>query len=180
MNSIWVKIPDYPNYMVSPEGNILSLNYNKTGKARVLSTAKRSSSYREIQLRNEKGVKHTRTHRIVAEIFCEKKAHHTQVNHIDGNGQNNHYKNLEWCTSSGNIKHSYDSNPNRGTSSEKIKGVKNGRSKLSEKDVLYILSADVSRLGARKNLSIKFGVSKTVITNIIKRKIWKHIEIGGK
>lgn len=30
-----------------------------------------------------------------------------QINHIDGNPLNNHYTNLEWCNSSHNIKHAY-------------------------------------------------------------------------
>ena len=32
----------------------------------------------------------------------------TEVNHIDGNKDNNHVSNLEWCTRSHNVKHSFD------------------------------------------------------------------------
>lgn len=32
----------------------------------------------------------------------------TEINHIDGNKDNNHVSNLEWCTRSHNVKHSFD------------------------------------------------------------------------
>jgi hypothetical protein len=46
-------------------------------------------------------------HRIVAETYLEKPSENcTQVNHIDGNKQNNHVSNLEWVTMGQNISHS--------------------------------------------------------------------------
>ena len=173
MNSIWVDVPNYPNYKVSPEGNILSLNYNKTKMSRELSKGK-GIGYISIQLRNKNGIKQVRAHAIVASIFCVKKNYHTQVNHKDGNKKNNHYKNLEWCTSSENIKHSYK-NKLRKTNSIKIKGADNGRAKLTECQVLEILNANIIKFGAKAELARKYKVSKVSISNIINRKSWKHL-----
>lgn len=46
-------------------------------------------------------------HRIVAENFLETPENFKElyVNHIDGNKNNNHYTNLEWCTPTENMEH---------------------------------------------------------------------------
>lgn len=47
-------------------------------------------------------------HRLVAAAFCIKSDAQTEVNHIDGNKHNNHFTNLEWCTSAENKQHALD------------------------------------------------------------------------
>lgn len=46
-------------------------------------------------------------HRVVAECFVDNPNKNKEVNHIDGNKSNNHFKNLEWCNRSYNTKHAY-------------------------------------------------------------------------
>jgi hypothetical protein len=45
-------------------------------------------------------------HRLVAEHFVDNPLNLKEVNHKDGNKENNHYLNLEWVTRSDNHKHS--------------------------------------------------------------------------
>lgn len=48
-------------------------------------------------------------HRLVAEHFLTKPDFPCEVNHIDGNKQNNAVQNLEWVTRSENVSHAYRS-----------------------------------------------------------------------
>ena len=47
-------------------------------------------------------------HRLIAETFIEKPDYPCEVNHIDGNKQNNAASNLEWVTRSENMKHAWE------------------------------------------------------------------------
>lgn len=63
-------------------------------------------------------------HRIVAKAFLPHNALKTEVNHKDGNKQNNNVDNLEWVTRQENIRHAYNSGLAHG-----CKGKNNKRSK---------------------------------------------------
>ena len=102
----------------------------------LLTLTKQKSGYRYamIQLSNGKQ-KNCRVHRLVAEHFLPNPDNMKEVNHKDGNKDNNHVSNLEWCTRSHNVKHSFDTGlkqPHRWTAEE--------RKQISERNKQYAIS----------------------------------------
>lgn len=53
-------------------------------------------------------------HRLVCKHFVPNPYDYEQVNHKDGNKQNNHFSNLEWCTAQQNIEHALKTNLRKG------------------------------------------------------------------
>lgn len=105
-------------------------------------------------------------HRLVAEHFVDNPHGYLEVNHIDGDKDNNASYNLEWCTRSRNNKHKYDL------------GYLNCRRKLTESEVKDIYENTYSYGGLMPNgisMSIKYGVSRSTISYILNNK--KYLEI---
>lgn len=109
-------------------------------------------------------------HRIVAECFLENPNNLPEVNHKDGDKLNNSVVNLEWCTRSHNIQHSYDTGLNTGKG-----GVDNGGSVLTEDIVVSILQEYATGTISQESLGIKYGVSQVTVSNIIIGRTWNHI-----
>lgn len=103
MEEVFLRIEDYPNYYVSNLGNVLTLNYNHTGKERILKPKINRDGYFTVQLWNGNGVKEFSIHRLVANAFILNPDNLPCVNHKDENHKNNKVDNLEWCSVDYNI-----------------------------------------------------------------------------
>jgi hypothetical protein len=118
MKEIWKPILGLDEeYEVSNFGNVRSLSrivYRGKNSVpsrlttKVLKTTKHRKGYLVVNLYWNKFFRHQYVHRLVAETFLSYKKD-CVVNHIDGNKENNHSSNLEWCTLSENTKHWHDS-----------------------------------------------------------------------
>ncbi len=111
-------------------------------------------------------------HRLVAEAFIPNPMNLPQVNHKDGNKQNNSVENLEWCSASENQKHAYK------TGLKSANGEKNGQCKLSEKDVIEIRKVYVKGKHSEFNsygLARKYGVNPKTIQDIVNGKLWRGV-----
>lgn len=89
-------------YLISHNGEV----YSKKSK-RLLKPLENKKGYLSIELwaNYKRTVK--KIHRLVAETFIDNPLEKKEINHIDGNKQNNHVSNLEWCSRSENVKHAY-------------------------------------------------------------------------
>jgi hypothetical protein len=103
MKEIFKDIEGYPNYQISNYGNVKSLNYNHTGKEKILKPTKDKKGYLRVCLSKQGKLKNHKIHRLVAEAFIENQNNYLMVNHKDENKENNCVSNLEWCTAKYNI-----------------------------------------------------------------------------
>lgn len=98
------KIQEFEWYYIDEKGNVYS---NRSGKFIKLKPYKNKNGYLSIRLENKEGNRpHRLIHRLVAEAFIANEYGLPEVNHIDGNKENNHKDNLEWISRESNIKHS--------------------------------------------------------------------------
>ena len=110
-----------------------------------------------------------RVHIMVHETFIGQITKGHEINHIDGNKHNNHYRNLEMCTKQENMTHA----KKMGLAAI---GSRHGGAKLKEADIPVIFKLDT--LGNNhEEIGEMYNVSKTCIYKIINRKRWKHVKI---
>lgn len=118
MEEIWKDIKDYEGlYQVSNLGKIRSLDrYRYNGisyyiqKGKILKLQDDKNGYKVINLYKDKKVKNFKVHRIVAQAFIPNPENKEQINHIDGNKNNNQITNLEWCNCTENVRHAFTNN----------------------------------------------------------------------
>ena len=103
VDEIWKPIYGYGNYQISSYGRVRN-NYGIL-KTQINCT----SGYVTVNLYKDGVRQGHRVHRLVARAFCNGYSDTNNcVNHIDGNILNNHADNLEWCSYTDNLVHSYE------------------------------------------------------------------------
>lgn len=169
---IWKKIEGFENYEISNLGIVKSLSReSKFGNSYIISKEiilkhwidKKGYSY--VTLRANNLSKSFLIHRLVGIHFIENTLNKPQINHIDGNKNNNNVENLEWSTAKENLKHAVDFGLN------KKHGIYNYRSKLTKKDVIFIRNSNLKQ----KILSEKFKITQSTISRIKLFKTYKDV-----
>jgi hypothetical protein len=106
-------------------------------------------------------------HRLVAHAFHGPCPDGHEVNHIDGNRQNNRASNLEYVTHRDNVRHSWR------LGNVRRDGEHNGRAKLTSaqaRDVRFRVAAGESPRGIARSL----GVADSTVHQIANGSKWRH------
>jgi hypothetical protein len=177
MQEIWKDIEGYEGlYQISNYGRVKTLSRitNFGNRIKIIPEIIKKLSndkdgYLITTLSKQSRKKNIKIHRIVADTFIDNPLNKPTVNHKNGIKTDNYVSNLEWATYLENNLHGYNHNL------ISHKGINNSSSKLNESEVMEIRELYRNKKLKHRELSAMFNVSTANITNILNRKIWKHI-----
>ena len=181
----FITIKDFPNYEINEFGDVYRKEYlkvnpnSKTGyglckRKKMNPHLNRPNGYLRISLYN--GIeKKIHVAKLVAEAFIGERPEGYQIDHIDGNKENNHYTNLEYVTASENMKRATKMGLNSPpTNQVGKKGELNNWCKITEETAIKIKLS--KGLGATaQNVADKYNVKRRLVYAIWSGQIWKHI-----
>lgn len=144
INEIWKPITINPVYLVSNYGRVRTIDHpvwsevNKSYSIRkgrmCIQSNKNSKKYWRVGIQLNNKQKQFAVHRLVALAFIPNPKNYDQINHKDGNKNNNFVTNLEWCDNSYNIRHALEN----GLISREKQSKNSFMRKLSYEQVVFI------------------------------------------
>lgn len=152
------RVKSLPRKMIMKNGRI------KNVKERIKAHYIMNNGYHSVSLSENGTSKSYLIHRLVAEAFIPNPLNLPEVNHKDGNKNDNNVSNLEWCTHSYNQKHASINNL-------MAIGETHGRHKLTLIEVNEIRNLKDKML--LKEIAKKYSVSIGMISLILNNKNWK-------
>lgn len=137
------EIEGFENYCITEEGEVWSKLSKKFLKKHI-----NSRGYYHLKLYGTKKNLQARVHRLVGLNLIPNPLNLPCLNHKDGNQLNNHVSNLEWCTQSENIKHSWDNGLSNSTdkhkeTAAKLCAAKFGANHKDSKKVINIVTKKI-------------------------------------
>jgi hypothetical protein len=145
------------------------MSFRRKKEGSLLSVHLHHSGYYFVHLWVNNEHKNYILHRLIAEAFIPNPNNYPLINHINGIKTDNRIENLEWCTHSHNMKHSYKMHP------DISKGERNSCSKLKEWQVLEIYEkAWKSNLNGVK-IGALYGISWKHVNDIKHGRSWSYL-----
>lgn len=172
MSEIFKPIDGLNGYYISNHGRVkadrVTVKFgkqNKTYPERFLKSWKSKTGYNYIDISVNCEIMRFLLHRLVALYFIDNPEKKPHINHIDGNKNNNHYSNLEWCTASENLKHARDLGLNNSI------GSKNKMAKFTNIQISDIRKSNKTIT----EISKEYGVAIATISRIKSNHIYKDL-----
>lgn len=171
MDEQWRAIESHPGYEVSSLARVRRATDGRHKAAGEVLSQVTVRGYLNVSLFIAGKRKLVKVHRLVALAFLPPAPDgFDQVAHNDGSTTNNVPTNLRWATGRDNL-------GDRAAHGTELRGVKNGRSKLTPEDVAYIRANYKRRCpvnGANK-LAERFGVTDVAVIKAARGANWAHI-----
>lgn len=166
-------IPNFPGYFATIDGQIWSEPKRQNHKiGKFLKPALHRNRYFRVVLCKNKKNYNCLVHRLILEAFVSSCPPGMEGCHNNGICIDNNLSNLRWDTRSNNAQDAVKHGTHRSANQN---GEKNSLSKLTEKEIKEIRKLYKSEKFIQQQLADKFNVSKSNISRIVRRDMWKHI-----
>lgn len=177
MEEIWIHINNFINYEISNFGRVRSWRHSKGLRKTpyyFYNYGNDNNGYLYVSLYNKENKrKSLKIHRLIAEHFIENKDNKPEVNHKDGNKQNNVIVNLEWVTKSENTIHAF-----RLGLRKIIKGEDHVNSKYTAEQIIKVKKLYKLNIYSLSEIAKLCDISDfRYVHKIISNKVWSHIKI---
>ena len=167
-HEIWRDVKNYEGlYQVSNYGRVKSFYY---ANGKILSGGFDTGRYSMMHIIKGKHSKTILLHKMVLGAFILNVDNKREINHKDGNKENNCVWNLEWATRKENMQHAAKMGLIRN-------GEDSGKAKITNEQVKFIRKVYIPRdknFGL-KALARKFGVGKDAMSDIVNGKSFKKV-----
>lgn len=181
MKEIWkdIMIEGFEDcYEISSLGVVKSKNktmlykgkYERNWTGRIRKQFNNHRGYPMVLLSKDGYKKTIPTHILLAKTFLDNPENKKEVNHKDGNKENNSISNLEWCTRQENMNHSIN------VLGKHHAGESHYNANLSVKIVLEMRRLFDTGKYTKTEIGRMFNVGKDHAINIINNKCWKTLK----
>ena len=162
----WKQHPEHPNHLIGSGGSV----YNHKTKRLM----KRHINDRGYCRHGVGAGLSKKTHRLVLEAYRGPCPDGFEGCHNNGDKSDNSLVNLRWDTRSGNMQDVVRHGTHAWLGQTFTRGEKNGHAVLTEDRVREIRKR-VANGETQISLSREFGVSKSQVSQIVKRESWSHV-----
>ena len=151
-------------YSIDEYGKVFNTPRRGTSSVSIQMTERSNEKgYRVVYLTIDNNQRKYKVHRLVATAFIPNPLNKPEVNHKDGDKNNNHYSNLEWCTRLENMQHAWSNGLKKGVIIERKLTIESAKAIREE-----------YKNGAKQfELAKKYNVTPSNICSVVNYKTYK-------